>query len=128
GCRPMPLRSLSLLSWPKHRVSVGLIALVAVVNVALAQDPSRSVTETSFPAISDPAAELAELRARVEQLERENAAKAESASTAVAPQTEVHTIGSDLQMQAKWNHGLELSTPHKDFRVHVGGRVQFDSS
>jgi phosphate-selective porin OprO and OprP len=33
----------------------------------------------------------------------------------------------DLTMTAKWNHGLELSTKDKDFRVHVGGRTQFDS-
>lgn len=38
-----------------------------------------------------------------------------------------YEIGSDLNMSAKWNHGLEFSTKHKDFRVHVGGRAQFDA-
>ena len=33
----------------------------------------------------------------------------------------------DLVMTAKWNHGLELATKNKDFRVHVGGRTQFDA-
>jgi len=32
-----------------------------------------------------------------------------------------------LAMTAKWNHGLELSTKDKKFRVHVGGRTQFDT-
>ena len=33
-----------------------------------------------------------------------------------------------LKMTAKWNHGLELETDDKDFRVHVGGRYQLDTS
>ena len=33
----------------------------------------------------------------------------------------------DLSMSATWNHGLELSTKDKDFRIHVGGRTQFDA-
>jgi phosphate-selective porin OprO/OprP len=33
---------------------------------------------------------------------------------------------NDLGMSASWNHGLELITADKDFRVHVGGRTQFD--
>jgi phosphate-selective porin OprO/OprP len=33
---------------------------------------------------------------------------------------------NDLGMSASWNHGLELTTADKDFRVHVGGRTQFD--
>ena len=37
-----------------------------------------------------------------------------------------HVIGSDLGMTGAWNHGMELSTKAKDFRIHVGGRTQFD--
>ncbi len=33
----------------------------------------------------------------------------------------------DLDMSAKWNHGLELKSKNGDFRVHVGGRTQFDA-
>lgn len=36
-------------------------------------------------------------------------------------------VGEDLALQASWRHGLELSTQDKAFRVHVGGRWQFDS-
>lgn len=34
----------------------------------------------------------------------------------------------DLSMTASWNKGLELITKDKAFRVHVGGRTQFDTS
>ena len=37
-------------------------------------------------------------------------------------------IGNDSAMSAQWNNGLELSTSDKAFRVHVGGRWQFDAS
>lgn len=33
-----------------------------------------------------------------------------------------------LSMKASWNNGLELMTKDKAFRVHVGGRTQFDAS
>ncbi len=34
----------------------------------------------------------------------------------------------ELQMTAKWNDGLELSTKDKHFRTHIGGRYQFDTA
>lgn len=39
-----------------------------------------------------------------------------------------HSVGSNLSMHASWHNGLEVATQNKDFRVHVGGRTQFDSS
>jgi phosphate-selective porin OprO/OprP len=99
---------------------------------------------------SDP---LADLQARVEALEQQNAelrdavmrplpavegdspnywTSAHGNYSAEAPMLDGeeagHDVGSDLNMTAKWNHGLELSTKNKDFRVHVGGRTQFDTS
>jgi phosphate-selective porin OprO/OprP len=47
---------------------------------------------------------------------------------AAKPEDEWYEVGSDLTMSASWNNGLELATKNKDFRVHVGGRTQFDSS
>ncbi|HEX6987548.1 MAG TPA: hypothetical protein VF170_19370, partial [Planctomycetaceae bacterium] len=38
-----------------------------------------------------------------------------------------YPIGSDLEMTGSWNNGLEFATRNKDFRVHVGGRIQFDT-
>lgn len=37
-------------------------------------------------------------------------------------------VGKDLSMSAKWNNGLEVATKDEAFRVHVGGRWQFDTS
>ncbi len=50
-----------------------------------------------------------------------------SANAAPAAPTDGYEVGSDLNMSATWHNGLELITKHKDFLVHVGGRVQFDS-
>jgi phosphate-selective porin OprO/OprP len=49
-------------------------------------------------------------------------------AAAAAPADGGYIVGSDLSMSASWNNGLEVSTKNKDFRVHVGGRYQFDTS
>ncbi len=36
------------------------------------------------------------------------------------------SAGSELTMYATWRNGLELETANQEFRVHVGGRTQFD--
>lgn len=41
---------------------------------------------------------------------------------------EWYEVGSDTAMTASWHNGLELSTKNKDFRVHIGGRNQFDGA
>jgi phosphate-selective porin OprO/OprP len=46
------------------------------------------------------------------------------ANSACLPQDE---SSDDLTMTASWKYGLELTTKNKEFRVHVGGRTQFDS-
>lgn len=40
---------------------------------------------------------------------------------------EWHEVGSDLKLNASWKHGLQFETANSDFKVHVGGRVQYDS-
>ena len=105
--------------------------------------------------------ELAELRARLEALERQNALLSERLDAAQPQRAEPlpfpravdpagHVILSgenwtpptvppaapislpaassadDLTLTARWNHGLELQTRDKRFRVHVGGRTQID--
>ena len=44
------------------------------------------------------------------------------------PADEPYEVGTDLAMPPKWNYGLEGLSGHKDFRVKVGGRVQFDNT
>lgn len=43
------------------------------------------------------------------------------------PADDGYEIGSDLSMPMKWSYGLQGESPNKDFRVKVGGRVQFDN-
>jgi len=37
-----------------------------------------------------------------------------------------YVVGSDTKMTASWNNGMTLESANKDFKAHVGGRVQFD--
>jgi phosphate-selective porin OprO/OprP len=74
-------------------------------------------------------AHLAALEARVRELEGQRAAVEQlpPQQTGDKPVKEA-VVGTDKSLRAFWNHGLELESPNKDFRVHVGGRTQFDNS
>src|SRR4029077_5876910 len=37
-----------------------------------------------------------------------------------------YEIGTDLSMQSNWRNGLVFQSPNNDFRMHVGGALQFD--
>ncbi len=39
---------------------------------------------------------------------------------------EGYVVGSDMAMTASFKNGLELKSKHGDFRLHIGGRTQFD--
>jgi phosphate-selective porin OprO/OprP len=39
-----------------------------------------------------------------------------------------NTSTNDLDFTATWKHGLEFTTKNKEFRVHIGGRTQFDTA
>lgn len=75
-------------------------------------------------------ADEAKIREVVEKYlaEREKKAKDKEEAEEKEKEAEGYAVGSDLSMTASWNNGLELSTKNKDFRVHVGGRTQFDAS
>lgn len=59
---------------------------------------------------------------------KSEADKKTAADEAKAKADEWYTIGSVKEMKAEWNHGLEIFTPNKDFRIHVGGRTQWDNT
>jgi phosphate-selective porin OprO/OprP len=40
---------------------------------------------------------------------------------------EGYVVGTDLSFTPVWKDGLELQTKNKDFRIHIGGRTQFDA-
>ena len=60
--------------------------------------------------------------------EKEAAAKKEEKEAKELAAEEGYIVGSDLAMTGAWNNGLEFTTKNKDFRIHVGGRYQMDTS
>jgi len=70
-------------------------------------------------------AHVAELQAQVQKGEAKSA-KADAKPD--GKKDDGYVVGSDTSMSAKWNYGLELQSKNKDFRVHVGGRTQWDNS
>lgn len=50
----------------------------------------------------------------------------EKADKEEAKLTDKERKDKELQMSAKWNNGLELTTKNKQFRMHLGGRHQID--
>jgi len=65
---------------------------------------------------------IAYLEARVRELEDQQRVLAADS----LPESDV--VGNGKPLQAIWNHGLDFSSKNKDFRVHIGGRTQFDNS
>jgi phosphate-selective porin OprO/OprP len=63
---------------------------------------------------------LASLEQRLEQ----QAQQKSSADNATKP----YEVGTDLSMSASWKNGVEFNSKNKDFRVHIGGRTQWDIS
>lgn len=53
------------------------------------------------------------------------ARKADDAKKAEA-EAKGYEVGSDLAFRAQWRDGFLVETANKDFRVHVGGRLQTD--
>lgn len=60
--------------------------------------------------------------------EKEDAAKKKEKEAKDQAAEEGYVVGTDLAMTGAWNNGLEFSTKNKDFRIHVGGRYQMDTS
>lgn len=71
--------------------------------------------------IADLEKQLADLKAAGEKDKPADKKKDEDAD-------EGYVVGSDLTMKANWKDGFEVQSANKDFRIHVGGRTQFDVS
>lgn len=110
--------------------------LQAQVRLLPAPDSPLPLSDTAATPVTHPTTwaeggeSAADIRAEIEKYlsEKEAEEKAAAEAEKEAEAAEGYEVGSDLGMTAKWNHGLELQTKNKDFRVHVGGRTQFDSS
>jgi phosphate-selective porin OprO and OprP len=58
--------------------------------------------------------------------EKDDKKKADDAAKKAQEEAEGYEVGSDLNMKAFWRDGFTAETANKDFRVHVGGRLQAD--
>lgn len=70
---------------------------------------------------------LQSLQQRIDSVETENrdlVQRIDELSGSAAKKDE----GSPLDMKASWNNGLEIKSKDKKFKVHIGGRTQFDAS
>src|SRR5262245_26337613 len=83
---------------------------------------------------TNPTDEVAELRDRVERLEKRNAELAQTSHVQETPAPQ-ETLpqpkqesegGSSPKMTASWQYGLVLESADGDFRAHVGGQAQVD--
>ncbi len=74
---------------------------------------------------------MSELEDRINALEKKlnkSSTSKDSGSKSDSPLTGPYEVGSDLKMNATWRNGVVFESAHKDFRMHVGGRVQWDVS
>jgi hypothetical protein len=71
-----------------------------------------------------------EIRSIVEKVLAEQKAKDKASEDAKKKADELagFEVGKDSSMTANWKNGVEISSKDKAFRLHVGGRYQFDGS
>ncbi len=95
-------------------------------NAELAAALSERRSETVGVSVFDTSADRQRIRSEVDRY----LAEVEAEKTTAGPDSadSGYVVGSDLAMSANWKNGLELSTKNKDFRIHVGGRTQFDTA
>ena len=90
------------------------------------------VSLASFTAASpaETANRMATLEARVRELEdraSDETGKSDHTSSSESL-GEPAEVGAETSLLARWKHGLDLESKNKDFRVHIGGRTQYDNS
>ena len=85
--------------------------------------PAGFSSETS--AASNEASEVFQLQDRITSLEhRLDEQSAQSKNDPAPPKG--YEVGSDLKMTASWRNGVQFQSANKDFRLHIGGTIQFD--
>lgn len=71
-------------------------------------------------------ADIYDLQVRMSKIENcfDELAAHQAANDDKAPAD--YEIGTDLRMRSNWRNGLVFESPNNDFRMHVGGALQFD--
>ncbi len=123
--------------WAAEPVDLPSVSSVATHTVATGESlydvgggPGDASAVQSLPPVTAVSlSRFAALEARIAELEaqQKKAAEEKPAADGKKP-AEPYEVGSDKAMTVKWNHGLEAESKNKDFRIHVGGRTQVDTS
>jgi len=98
-----------------------------IVHPVAPPAPNFDFAASALPAAPEPLeAQTTLSQAEVERIVADYLARREAAQATGSAYG--YEVGADTALTAKWNHGLELQSKNKDFKVHVGGRTQFDTS
>jgi phosphate-selective porin OprO/OprP len=92
--------------------------------------PAGYAAELS-PAVSTPSDVQFQVRPPMDATDQHTlhesaAASADPSGASVAPDPKGYEVGTDKVMTASWNNGLELKSKNGDFRLKIGGLVQYD--
>jgi len=63
-----------------------------------------------------------------EELEAEKTRTQQQAAPGTVAAGKASAVGSDREMKARWENGFVAETNDKAFRIHIGGRLEFDNS
>jgi hypothetical protein len=105
----------------RTRAVTWIIACTAATSSLRAQTPSDAGIDRA--AVQQIVRE--ELAAEKAQIVTAGATEAEPASQA---DPEWIPIGKDRSQSVRWDNGFVAETADKSFRVHLGGRLEFDNS
>ena len=114
GQRQAEVRSLPPAGSSQQVVAAGYAAAALPTAVAAPGDVSFQVhptTDTADPRIFQRSAA---------------AAAADSTDGSILAAAKGYEVGTDKAMTASWNNGLELKSKNGDFRLRIGGFVQYD--
>lgn len=99
----------------------------ALLERELPPSPPEPLLETSVDEVFSDAPDDQRIRSLVEDVFEELDAKRRQEEAELKRQAE-EKAARDLTMKASWKEGLSFETKDKAFKLHVGGRTQFDSA
>ncbi len=83
---------------------------------------------SALPASTGGSPAVFELQERLTSLEKRLDDQAAQQKKQFEGAIKGYEVGTDLSMSASWKNGVEFTSKNKDFRMHVGGRTQYDIS
>jgi phosphate-selective porin OprO and OprP len=87
--------------------------------------PAGFSNDLAPAAASESNSEIFQLQDRISSLEQ-RLDKQSSQPKGDGDDPKGYEVGSDLKMTASWRNGVQFQSANKDFRLHIGGTIQFD--